>query len=349
MIFLMCLILVTPALWIQTILHELGHFLFGCLYGLDFMALSIYSRIIIKKNGKILVKRWPTKIGTGYCSMSPGEKEGKKISLIMYIMGGMIANLVVSVVLFILSYWINNDLLCGFIRTISIVGIYLVILNAFPLDVLGNDGSKILNLAKNSNLYKYIFVNGLITQKLADSVRLKDMPQEWFNVPDGDVLQCSQGASFAYQCIMRKLDELDISGTQDLLQEVLRHDISSYMFGNLRLEQLYCELVDKNRSVVIDHIISPAQAEGLIKHHRNLKTMRVLYTYILMYRKDVTWATGLRLQFESLAKRWPYEGEALTELSLVEYAWDVFVEKNHWEEKQDIDDEDRKNTGVIKS
>lgn len=342
---ILCLMFIYLAIHIQIVFHELGHLLFGYLTGYRFMSIQFRRWLFFERDGKIQFKKLPKTGFFGQCLMYPPELDNDKMPYKLYQLGGIFANIIASVLFFGLSYLVRNDLIFGVLRSVFVVGIYMTFFNAVPLRSLQNDGSNVLNIRKSTEDLRCYRIGLLITSKIIQNIRLKDMPMEWFYIPKDINLNFQHCAWLVYCSILRNFDELNIVEARRLLIKALMHDGLADKFSiQMNLELLYCELVEENRKNVIDNLLPPEQAENLIKNNPNLTRLRIFYTYVLMVKRDVAWAISIRQQFETLAKRWPYEGEAFCEWDLMEYAWVVFLHRNEIEDDEvDVENENTDN------
>ena len=84
--------------FLQIVVHEAGHLVFGRLTGYQYSSFRIGSFMWVKLDGKIRLKRYSMSGTGGQCLMAPPEMVDGKIPYVLYNFGGAIANIVVSVV-----------------------------------------------------------------------------------------------------------------------------------------------------------------------------------------------------------------------------------------------------------
>ena len=90
------------AYFIQAVIHEFGHLVFGLLTGYKFISFRIGSFMFIKKEGKLRVKLYKI-VGTGgQCLMMP-PPWNEKLPTALYNFGGCILNFI-SAVLFLFAF-----------------------------------------------------------------------------------------------------------------------------------------------------------------------------------------------------------------------------------------------------
>ena len=93
------------SLFLQLIIHETGHLVFGLLSGYRFSSFRIGSFMWMKVNGKLVCKKLTVAGTGGQCLMIPPELQDGKIPVLMYNLGGSIMNLVVGAVFFALYFF----------------------------------------------------------------------------------------------------------------------------------------------------------------------------------------------------------------------------------------------------
>ena len=82
------------ASYLQVIIHESGHLVFGLMSGYRFGSFRIASFIWVKDQGKIKFKRMKIAGTGGQCLMSPPEMVDGKFPVVLYNFGGALMNLI---------------------------------------------------------------------------------------------------------------------------------------------------------------------------------------------------------------------------------------------------------------
>ena len=99
------LVTVYIAYFLQTVLHEAGHLIFGLMTGYRFASFRVGSIILTRENGKFRFGRYSLAGTGGQCLMvPPNPDEEGKIPVFLYNMGGAIFNLLLSVILLVLAF-----------------------------------------------------------------------------------------------------------------------------------------------------------------------------------------------------------------------------------------------------
>lgn len=184
-LFLIAIFFGILALIIHIILHELGHLVFGLIKNYKFFAFGIGSYAFIRENGKIKVKKYKIGGAGGYCIMMPPEPVKDKKPYFWYFAGGVIFNIVISIIaLILINFAPLGELILVFLFMLVGIGFYIVIINALPLKIsIGTDGCTILSIYKNKQAYEYLHNSEIIGIKLLKGMRMKDIPQNLLTIP----------------------------------------------------------------------------------------------------------------------------------------------------------------------
>lgn len=107
-IFLMSILLLLLALFLQVILHEGGHLVFGLATGYRFVSFRIFNLTFIRKDNKLCIKRFSIAGTGGQCLLVPPEKPLERVPTILYNLGGVLTNLLTSIIALSLLITING-------------------------------------------------------------------------------------------------------------------------------------------------------------------------------------------------------------------------------------------------
>ena len=171
------------AMLLQIILHESGHLIAGLLSGYQFSSFRILSFMWIRENGTLHLRRL-TLAGTGgQCLMTPPELREGTIPYVFYNLGGVLMNLIVSAIAFLLYIPCKNiPVLSVLFFFLGIIGVAFAITNGIPMQMgeINNDGYNALTLGKDKKELQAFWLQMKINEQVAKGIRLKDMPEEWF-------------------------------------------------------------------------------------------------------------------------------------------------------------------------
>lgn len=243
-IFLSAAIATALAVYLQIILHEGGHLVCGLATGYKFVSFRIFSLTIIRKDGKLCLRRFCVDGTGGQCLLTPPDLPFDKIPTMLYNLGGVMSNIMFSIIAVVLLVAIDDmpDLLMMFLVMFTIMGVIMALMNGIPMNIGGisNDAKNALMLGKDLKS-KQIFVTQLRTNALVQNgVRPKDMPGEWF-MADGEIdysnaLQASARIMYAGWLI----DKEQWQEAYEVLEDMEAHkDKIVGLFAN----ELDCELI----------------------------------------------------------------------------------------------------------
>lgn len=316
-----CLILVFAAYFIQAVIHEGGHLIFGLLSGYKFISFRVGNIMFIKENGRLKAKLYSV-VGTGgQCLMMP-PPWSDNIPTVLYNFGGCITNLISSVIFFIAFVFSEQGSFFSVLfGMLCAVGIGNVLLNGIPLQVGGisNDGRNAFLLRKNPvalrSFWLQLYVNGLLSK----GERMKNLPEEWFFLPEGkdleDPIICTVG-------VMRYnyyFDTHDFSAAEETVEYMLK---APGLLG-LHKNELLCELMFLRifRGAEPQEIdsLNTRELDKYIRATANyVSRRRLAYAYQLLYKRNITLAQKCLELFEKTVKTYPYSSEIENEKEVME-------------------------------
>lgn len=215
------------AAYLQVILHEAGHLVFGLLSGYRFVSFRVGSLTLIKDgNGKMRFKRFKLAGTGGQCLMSPPQDVPlDKIPTKLYNAGGALVNLLCAVVSLLLLLYCDGmpSWLRYFLAATMAIGFFFALLNGIPLKIGGiaNDGRNIFFLNRDKQAVKGFAIQLIVNEKLQNGMRLCQMPDELFDL-DGDIdysdpLQANVGLLAS----SRELDKGNVELANEQFKELL--------------------------------------------------------------------------------------------------------------------------------
>ena len=324
---------------LQLVIHEAGHLLFGLLTGYHFLSFRIGSLMWIRKGGKIHLRKMSLAGTGGQCLMCPPASSGRteRIPYVLYNLGGSILN-AVSALIFLGLYFLSDGIpyLPAFFLLMGITGIGLALMNGIPMrGTVNNDGHNALSLGRAPAALRSYWLQMKINEQMAKGIRLKDMPEEWFQFPSEGEMQNSMAATIAVFCANRLMDEHRFKEAANLIDQLLSMDTAIISIHRCLLicDRLYCELIGDNKETKIHKLLTIEQVR-FMKQMRNFPAViRTGYACALLYEKDAKKAERYKKQFESkCALTNPYESDIASERELMETAFDVSQDKRETSE-----------------
>lgn len=312
------------AIFLQLIIHESGHLIFGLLTGYKFSSFRIGSFVFMKEEGKTRVYRLSLAGTGGQCLMCPPDMEDGKIPYVLYNLGGVIMNLIAaafSALLYAVGF------LPGFFLIMAVVGLGLALANGVPLRLgaVDNDGYNAMSLGKNPAALRSFWVQLKASDSTAKGVRIKDMPEEWFYLPDDEALKNSMVAVMAVFYENRLMDEHRFSEAAELIDHLQGTEtgIVGLHMGLMTCDRIYCELAGDRNTAVIEKLLTKGQ-RAIMKQMKNYPTvLRTQYALALLKDNDEARAAEYKKKFSACAESYPYKGDITAEQELVDIASDL--------------------------
>ena len=96
------MLLLAAAYFIQMVIHEAGHLVFGLFTGYKFLSFRIGSLMLIKDGEKFSFRRFSIAGTGGQCLMAPPDMTDGRFPFVLYNLGGVIMNLIATAAFFLL-------------------------------------------------------------------------------------------------------------------------------------------------------------------------------------------------------------------------------------------------------
>jgi len=313
------------ATFLQIIIHEAGHLVFGLLSGYKFSSFRIFNLMWLKENGKIKLKKFSLAGTGGQCLMVPPEIVDGKLPVFLYNMGGAFMNIIVSLISLVLFFIFTNFPFLSFtLILISLNGALTALLNGFPLknSLITNDGYNAISLRKDPDALKAFWLQMKMNEQVALGSRLKDMPAEWFTVPTDEQMKNTMISAIGVFACNRMMEEKRFQEADSLMEHFLKIDSSIVgIHRNLLIcDRMYCEMISNNRKDIIDKMLTKQQKEFMQSMKNFASVIRTEYTYALLVEKNSVKAKKIKAKFDEVSKTYPYQCDIQSEKELIEIA-----------------------------
>lgn len=310
-------------LYLQIVIHEAGHLVFGLLTGYRFSLFRIGSLTFLRDpvSGNIRVKRMQLAGTGGQCLLVPPQPVDGKIPFVLYHLGGSLMNLIASAIFFALYQ------ICRPIPTLSlimlvgvIVGIAFAMMNGIPmrLGAIDNDGYNLYAQTKSQAAMEAMRIQLLIAEASARGVRLRDMPGEWFVIPDGASLENSMVAVISVFACNRLMDE----GKYDEAEEAIRSLCAAKtgMVGVHRslliCDRLTCLLL-RGDTAAAEQCLTKQLLSFMKAMKNNPTILRCQYAVARLLKQDDGEAQAVMKRFEQCAKTHPFVSDIESEREII--------------------------------
>lgn len=310
------------ASYLQIIIHEGGHLIFGLLTGYRFVSFRIGSFMIYRQKGQIKFGKYSLAGTGGQCLLSSPDIIDGKMPYVLYNLGGIIMNLVVSLLCALILFAFKPGMLlsCFCVGMIAI-GILIAITNGLPIPMgeVDNDGRNAMNMGKSPEALRSLWLQLKINEYMTEGIRLKDMPEEWFVMPSEEAMANGMVASIGVFHCNRLMDEGDFQKAGQKIEELLA--MKTGMIGIykslLTLDLVYCELLGERRKEILDRM-QQKDMVPLMKAMKNFPAvLRTQYAYAVLEEKDMQKAEKIKKSFEKMKNSYPYPQEIEGEWSLI--------------------------------
>lgn len=312
------------AYFLQVVLHEGGHLLFGRLSGYGMTSFRVGRWILLRREGKWTLSRYQIPGTGGQCLMCPPD--GEDYPVLLYNLGGGLFNLMLSALAGLLLWRVPLPPLAeAFFVLFAVFGVVIGLTNLIPLRVggLDNDGRNALVLAKNPDS-RWAFAAQLrINAAQAQGRTLSDFPEEFFApLKTADWNNPLIGAA---ACIYagRRMEQGDFAGAKADLDRLLACPaLSQLLRYESLLEQRCCRRLLGERA--LESLDRQTQKFRKSTRPYFISRCRQEYVLALLEENDLEKAQKLRDEFEKRAQKYPYPGETAGERKMLDRTLALF-------------------------
>ena len=312
------------SLYLHILIHEAGHLVCGLISGYEFYSFRIGSIMWLRdpQTGKMQRKKLTIAGTGGQCLMSPPDLKDGRVLVILYLLGGVLANLLASLIL--LPFCFISTVpsgLAAFCKLMVVMGSLTAVTNGIPLHLSGidNDGRNAWAMYQDSSLIPYFWVQLKANQQMAQGVRLRDMPAEWFAMPEPEKMNQGIVAAIGVFCCNRLMDEQRLDEAEQEMERLLRMKsaMAGIHRGLLVCDLIYCKLLRKESVETIHGWLNDSQKKFMKTMKNFPSVIRTQYAYALLGEKDEEKALQWLKNFEQVAKTYPYASDIESERELL--------------------------------
>lgn len=308
------------AMFVQIIIHEAGHLVFGLISGYRFSSFRILSFTLMKVNGKLKFRRMKVLGTAGQCLMIPPDFVDGKIPVVLYNLGGSLMNLI-SAVVFVGLFFVFTGAAAVLMLIFAVVGLVYALINGVPLhmEMTDNDGMNALETIRETEAMHSFWVQLKVVEQSANGVRLKDMPDEWFVLPDGAAMKNGMTSVKGVLVCNRLMDAMELERARETIRHILETD-SGIIELHRRLllcDFIFIEIINGVCKKDVDKLLDKKQKKFIKRMKNNPSVMRTLYFYFLMCEKDSKKAEKIKKRFDMVCKIYPYNSELESEKKLM--------------------------------
>lgn len=326
-------VIMYAAVFLQIVIHEAGHLIAGLCTGYTFSSFRIGSFMWVKENGKIKFRRLSLAGTGGQCLMNPPDMTDGKVPFVLYNLGGSLMNLATIPVCAVLFEFLRKiPFLPMFLIMMCVIGLAFALLNGIPmkLGTVNNDGNNAKDLGKSPDALKSFWIQMKVVEMTSKAVRLKDMPSEWFYLPDEDKMKNSMTAVMAVFYENRLMDGHVFTKAAVLIDKLLEMESGIVgVYRNLLIcDRMYCELIGGKNREVIEQLYTKEQKKFMKQMKKFPSVIRTEYAHALLFENDIVKAEQIKVRFEKCAKTHPYATDIESERELMRITEEQVMIKN---------------------
>ena len=328
--FLLMIIGMYMVMIIQIIIHEAGHLIFGLMTGYRFSSFRIFNLMWVKLDGRVQFKKLNIAGTGGQCLMIPPDLKDGKMPWMLYNLGGVIINLITAMSCFGLSFVCpDRSLLWTILMISAVIGLAFALMNGLPVKMgpVNNDGMNALDLSRSVEAVRAFWIQIRVNEQTSKGIRLKDMPDDWCEVPSDESMKNGINATLGVLACSRLMDQHRFKEAYTLIERLLsgQNGIVS-LYRNLMIcDRMYVEMISENRKEILEGM----RSDELLNIMKAMKTypsvLRTEYLYALLVEKDPQKAEKAMVKFDQCAESYPYPVEIEGERELITLA----VRLNH--------------------
>ena len=311
-------------IFLNVILHELGHLVGGLQTGHRFLAMCIFSITIVKENGRLRLKRYRVPGVGGGCILTPPDMKDGTFSFKLCVSGGFIMNFLIGTICLMLFYYLADItyLWANVFLLIGIFGVYMGIMNLIPFNIfVPSDGYLLFNMGKPENMaMRHGFWSGSNAQRMdAEGVRPRDIPAElydWVDMNNIDNIFLLGTLGNRYRCL---LDKQEFDQARELVQFLLDNtkNISEMQKTSLDCDLLFHELINECRPEELDRLYTKKLKKIIKLAHTDVGVQRILYAYARLALNDTVKAKEHLDLFNKACTRSIFSGTVLCERDMI--------------------------------
>lgn len=236
------LISVLIAFVLNVVLHEGGHLVAGLLTGYRFVSFRFLNWTLIRQSGRLQWRNYELAGTGGQCLMAPPDKPLEQIDTRWYNAGGVLANVMLTVIGILLLVFVDMPSWLNIFWAItSFMGIFIALTNGIPMKLGGvaNDGCNLFQLEKDLPT-KQCFCTILESNALnQEGVPFNEMPDRLFELPQPLDWSNSMHVGVIFPALTRMMSLhqwenayqllTEACGNKDDMMELYQHELEAIM------------------------------------------------------------------------------------------------------------------------
>ena len=302
-----CFFLLYGFLFIHIIGHEIGHMVAGLISGYNFLMFRVFKYSIYKTDSGLRFGKYdiPGTLGQALMTVDPST-DSKNFPFLFYNLGGVIFNILSSILAIIIGLYSSN----GYLKIAigyAIIGVYLAIVNLIRIPGLPNDGENIRNI-KESQVVRENFYNLLQGAKDSINGKISHVDNLSEHINDKDFFKYNINQNI----LLNEVSYQIYNGDFDKVKELLNISLSSshvqgLMKNMLNVEALYLAILENNKEKV-NKIISSKEFHKFLNTDYFLNNLRTNIAYLKYVGDKENYNKKLDFFYE-MKDEYPFTGE----------------------------------------
>ena len=311
------------AVIVQIAVHEAGHLVGGLMSGYRFVSYRVGSFALIRRDGKFMFKRFGIAGTGGQCLMLPPGRPIEQIRTMPYDLGGVVANLLLSVLCVIVLLCVDLDFSYAVYPVMmAIAGFGLAALNGIPININGmpNDGMQAVMLRKDMVTKRVLFTLLKAYALVQNGIRPRDLPAEWFDyeLDKGNINPLVVNMLAMKVGVL--LDRMEWEEARELCAALLEKEnhIPVIFLYEFRCEYVFTLLVTGEKAKAAE-IYADKTLQAYIRQTQEImpSRQRLLCAVSLLLDNDRAKAEEIAAKVECNREQYISLGEAISELEIM--------------------------------
>lgn len=311
--------ILVAVIYAQIIIHEGGHLVCGLATGYRFVSFRVGNLILYRDGGRMRIGRFSIAGTAGQCLLEPPTdniSDADGIPYRAYSAGGVAANLTVAVVAAVLLAAGVQSVAVAFAAAMFfITGVVIAAMNGIPMRVGGfpNDGYTARIMGQETDMRRSLWVQLTVNAQYSRGRLLRDMPDEWFALPDGADLANHMYTTVAMFDVWRHIERHDFEAADTLLRRL--HACEGRMIDLFRQEitsdRMFVAILRQRPKSIVRNIRTESVARYLAADARyNISHALELYAWERFVEGDATKAEARAEAIRRILPRHHARGEA---------------------------------------
>ena len=243
------------------------------------------------------------------------------------------ANLATAAAAFAASIYAESVFGIYLCVAIMLAGVVAALLNGIPMRIGGvpNDGCTVRMMGRSADMRRMMWVQLKVNALYSRGEMLRDMPDEWFALPDDADMSNHLYATIAGLDASRRMERGDFAGAYDRLETMraagdrliglFRMEHAGQVTMEAACEQMTAGVLTHRSRAEIERVF-PEAAERYARLYSRYMISRALTLYIWerFVRRDAEKAAEAARRVRDMAERYPVRGEAQACVELLDRA-----------------------------